>query len=684
LRLRKTRVFATLLLITFATFGYWIFSMTQLNSTRIIFSSTMSVTFGGLMGVLWFMGTPRAVAATAHLLCVIPLALGTISQIFKKGGTIDGDGSESGYGTMLVALAVTMSDFTMMPYAVMVLYVGAALAAIWLPIVAMSIAGAEMHPSAMENAVLLTLLLVGAGACVGQHATVEEGLTSAAARSRHKYERARRVADAERSASVNKTRFVSVLSHEIRNPLQIVTLQGELLSETRLAPRQRMYVRGMCEAADLVLRIVSDVLDISKIEAGSLVLEEVPFDLMELVESCLQMQATRAASSGINLVYRVSPNSSARVLGDPTRIRQILGNLVANALKFSKGRDAEVEVTVWSGKPVPSEGHEVTREWSVAVRDCGIGLDKTELGKVFEEYEQAATSTTREYGGTGLGLPIARLLSRRMHGDVTVSSPGHGFGCTFTMTVMLPDDRSTPARKLPEWHPLPANTLPRTCILVVARNTCVRDTLLRYVRHFARRDSTINVFAVEDATGVESELAGLGTDNSRLLVLLDVLVLTSALQRKFRETLGPNLATVLMNDDVVARNRTTVDMDAWNNLLPKPVFPIDLFALLKVMLKEPWTSRLPARSSPGSGGVGVIRRRSSQEAGMSLTHGTATSTNGLRRRSSEMSGMSLSTAVVAATASPTSTKRPKRRSKGTKAKATSKQRGSSLSPTRRQ
>ncbi|MFZ5781999.1 MAG: PAS-domain containing protein [Pseudomonadota bacterium] len=238
-----------------------------------------------------------------------------------------------------------------------------------------------------------------------------------------------RARDAAEAANQAKSTFLATISHEIRTPMNGVIGTAELLEREHLSERQKRLVRTIRTSAAALLRIIDDVLDFSKIEAGRMELEEAPFQLRALVEGTSETLSVQAERKGITIRTYVEPGTPDLLNGDSTRVRQILFNLIGNAIKFTEV--GEIRVTA-RARPVP-EGR-VELELSVA--DTGIGMSGEQAERVFQPFAQADHSTTRRYGGTGLGLSIVRRLAELMGGEATVTST-RGRGSTFTVTMVL-------------------------------------------------------------------------------------------------------------------------------------------------------------------------------------------------------------------------------------------------------
>lgn len=238
----------------------------------------------------------------------------------------------------------------------------------------------------------------------------------------------RRLHEARQAAeSANKARgnFLATMTHELRTPLSGVVGMTRLLGSTRLDPEQKEYVESLTSSANMLQALIGDILDLSKIDAQKLELRPEPFDLRRSIHEVTSAMANQALDKGIELIVDVAPEVPIEVYGDQLRFRQVLFNLVGNAVKFTdQGR---VVVRAHIGEPRPELRQ---RHLYVAVEDTGIGIPREKLGRIFENFWQADSSTTRQYGGTGLGTTIARDLARLMGGDIGVESI-EGRGTTF-------------------------------------------------------------------------------------------------------------------------------------------------------------------------------------------------------------------------------------------------------------
>ncbi|MCH7694851.1 MAG: response regulator [Proteobacteria bacterium] len=230
-------------------------------------------------------------------------------------------------------------------------------------------------------------------------------------------------------ASKIKSEFLASMSHEIRTPLNAIIGMAELLSETPLTNEQTNYIGVFRKAGDTLLSLVNDILDLSKIEADQLVLEHISFNLIENIEESVEIYALKAAEQGIELLTSIDDDISPVRTGDPARLRQIVLNLISNALKFTDHGEIVVRIHKAQEKNDDNYLH-------FSVSDTGIGIPEKKLEAIFASFSQVDSSTTRKYGGTGLGLTISRKLTEKMDGKIWVESE-EGKGSTFNFIIRL-------------------------------------------------------------------------------------------------------------------------------------------------------------------------------------------------------------------------------------------------------
>ena len=294
-------------------------------------------------------------------------------------------------------------------------------------------------------------------------------------RTRELTESNRQLADAVQA----KSNFLDRMSHELRTPMNGVVGMTELLARTPLSSTQARLTDTIRSSARVLLQIVNDLLDLSKINAGKIALEELPFDLGQVLEECTSLFAGAAQAKGIELIVWPPAREHCSLLGDALRVRQILMNLIGNAVKFTARGEVIVKADVHAAAPGGAS-------LEISVSDTGIGMDAATIGKIFEPFTQADESTTRRFGGSGLGLAICRELAQLMGGSIGVESRPQ-VGSTFHLRLQLPAGPA-PATAAPAW--------PQCRVRILTRRPALAESLARHAR-------ALGLVLADDATNDE-------------------------------------------------------------------------------------------------------------------------------------------------------------------------------------
>ncbi len=381
---------------------------------------------------------------------------------------------------------------------------------------------------------------------------------------------------AENAANV-KSQFLANMSHEIRTPMNAVLGFSDLLYMTELNEKQKLYLDTIHSSGSLLIGIINDILDISKIETGNITLESIDFELERLISELFNIMLDKLKDKPIETYININKDVPKWVNGDPTRLRQIILNLLTNAIKFTEKGSICITVSLDEGY---TEEHPFLR---FSIKDTGIGVPANKQKSIFEVFSQADTSTTRKYGGSGLGLSICKHLVELMNGSIWICSK-EGQGSEFIFTIKLQKGKHPNEQNI---YPLNREALQGICVFIVDDNETQIEIITNYCKEFNMKISGVATSAEETLSRL-NELANQGQPPQ--VILSDVMMpnidgyeLTKRIrkQERFR-----NIKIIALSSDVRVGSSKEAELSGFNGYLTKPISKNSLSLVIATVLGD--------------------------------------------------------------------------------------------------
>ncbi len=390
------------------------------------------------------------------------------------------------------------------------------------------------------------------------------------------------------AANLAKSQFLANMSHEIRTPMNAVIGMSHLLADMELSKKQQHYVDTIKQSAESLLNVTNDILDFSKIEADKMDLEHIDFDLFQLLNEITGMMEIKARDKELEYSCRIDPNVPQYVSGDPGRIRQVLVNLIGNAIKFTHSGKIQIQVDLVQNK-APADEPQIMLKFSVL--DTGIGISAEKVQTLFDAFTQADASTTRQFGGTGLGLSIANNLIAMMGGQLNVSSQ-LGEGSVFTFTLVL-DKKTGPAAEITEKETTSSADTNKTYnaeikhrpkILVAEDFPANQDVVQGFLERFG--------FTAHVVENGKEAIRALENDDYDLVLMdvqmpeMDGIEATEIIRDKSSKVRNHNIAIIALTGHAMEGDRSSYLNMGMNDYIAKPTKPDDLYDVVRRNLPD--------------------------------------------------------------------------------------------------
>ena len=395
--------------------------------------------------------------------------------------------------------------------------------------------------------------------------------------------------------AIMKEQFMANMSHEIRTPMNSILGFSDLLEKTKLDKTQSEYLNAVKSSGSNLLNIINDILDFSKIEAGKLNIEKISFNIIDLLDSLKVMFAPKATEKQINFSVHIDPKTPTYVFGDPTRLNQILINLINNAIKFTQQGDVKLSCEIKSIE------HDII-QFVFKVQDTGIGIASDKVNSIFERFNQGNTETTRKYGGNGLGLAIVKQLVEIQNGDINLKSK-EGVGSEFIVKISYPisfENKKVDTGVVEPQFKIISNQ-PLT-ILLAEDHILNQKLAMTYLRNFG-----LSVDLAENGMEAVEKFKSTQYD----LVLMDIqmpLLDGYHATKQIREELKSNVPIIAMTANIMANEREKCLSYGMNDYLSKPFKEIDLYNIINLHIGNKKQSQIQTTELKASENDNIINQ----------------------------------------------------------------------------